>query len=593
MQSFGEVGGMNVTIKDLTYSVANHASKKRETINLLTGITGFFEPRAMSALMGPSGSGKTTLLDLLAGRKTAGRATGEILFAGNKPTRAFLRRYTGYVEQFDTLLPGLTVEEMLLYTAELTRPRQEGRAAKRDAVEELLDKLALTTCRGVKIGNPLEKGISGGQAKRTNIGIALITNPRVLMLDEPTSGLDSFTANEVISLVKGLTSEGVTIVATIHSPTAYAFSLFDRRAPLRVCSLMMLVKGRLVYFGASGAPAVDYMRSLPAAHTSGLSYQPNLNEVVRLGIGFGSILLPLAAYCVVHEEWFVDLFALADRRGDAAVFADAYEASELKKVTEKRVSQLVSERHLVPSAVARELAVRHATVTPWWWSLWVLLRYRTFLNWRDPSFLAARLADKVVMGALLVTLFWGMGADFSLENYLNIAALLFMWCTIPAFGAATFVPSLVMERPLFVRERHDGLYRVSTYLMMKMIEEIGIAIVGSIMMAVIVYFGAKMQGSFLVVWMVYFATLCVGITMAYSISALCPTIDVANAALPTYVATLTFVSGFIIRFDNIPVWWRLCPRSSAPADNSARSYRVSRGRPRRDLRAGDALWNGP
>jgi hypothetical protein len=44
--------------------------------------------------------------------------------------------------------------------------------------QELLEKLALTDCRSVKIGNPLEKGISGGQAKRTNIGIALITNPR-------------------------------------------------------------------------------------------------------------------------------------------------------------------------------------------------------------------------------------------------------------------------------------------------------------------------------------------------------------------------------------------------------------------------------
>ena len=43
----------------------------------------------------------------------------------------------------------------------------------------------------------MAKGISGGQAKRTNIGIALITNPRVLFLDEPTSGLDSFTSNEV------------------------------------------------------------------------------------------------------------------------------------------------------------------------------------------------------------------------------------------------------------------------------------------------------------------------------------------------------------------------------------------------------------
>jgi len=46
---------------------------------------------------GPSGSGKTTLLDLLAGRKTTGKTTGDILFAGNKPTQMFLRRYTGYV----------------------------------------------------------------------------------------------------------------------------------------------------------------------------------------------------------------------------------------------------------------------------------------------------------------------------------------------------------------------------------------------------------------------------------------------------------------------------------------------------------------
>ncbi len=45
--------------------------------------------------MGPSGSGKTTLLDLLAGRKTVGKTEGTISFAGQKPTQAFLRRYTG------------------------------------------------------------------------------------------------------------------------------------------------------------------------------------------------------------------------------------------------------------------------------------------------------------------------------------------------------------------------------------------------------------------------------------------------------------------------------------------------------------------
>jgi ABC-type multidrug transport system ATPase subunit len=55
----------------------------------------------------------------------------------------------------------------------------------------------LTSCKDTVIGNSLTKGISGGQMKRTNIGIALIADPRVLMLDEPTSGLDSFSANEV------------------------------------------------------------------------------------------------------------------------------------------------------------------------------------------------------------------------------------------------------------------------------------------------------------------------------------------------------------------------------------------------------------
>ena len=49
--------------------------------------------------MGPSGSGKTTLLDLLAGRKTVGTTEGHVSFGGVKPTKQFLRRYTGYVEQ--------------------------------------------------------------------------------------------------------------------------------------------------------------------------------------------------------------------------------------------------------------------------------------------------------------------------------------------------------------------------------------------------------------------------------------------------------------------------------------------------------------
>lgn len=79
-----------------------------------------------ACLVTRSGSGKSTLLDILAQRKTVGKIKGEVLVAGQKPTQTFLRRYSGYVEQFDTLIPVLTVYEMLLYTAELKTPRAVG-----------------------------------------------------------------------------------------------------------------------------------------------------------------------------------------------------------------------------------------------------------------------------------------------------------------------------------------------------------------------------------------------------------------------------------------------------------------------------------
>ena len=83
-------------------------------------------PVQMTALMGPSGSGKTTLLDLLAGRKNTGTISGAIKYGGLTATPAFLQRYTAYVEQTDTLIPSMTVYEMLMVRA-ATRGRVPGR----------------------------------------------------------------------------------------------------------------------------------------------------------------------------------------------------------------------------------------------------------------------------------------------------------------------------------------------------------------------------------------------------------------------------------------------------------------------------------
>jgi ABC-type multidrug transport system ATPase subunit len=86
----------------------------------------------------------------------------------------------------------------------------------------------LEACKDQQIGGFLKRGISGGERKRTSIGYELITEPSLLLLDEPTSGLDSSTALRIMNVLKKEASRGMTILATIHQPSAELFTIFDR-----------------------------------------------------------------------------------------------------------------------------------------------------------------------------------------------------------------------------------------------------------------------------------------------------------------------------------------------------------------------------
>ena len=144
--------------------------------------------------------------------------------------------------------------------------------------------------------------------------------------------------------------------------------------------------------------------------------------------------------------------------------------------------------------------------------------------------------DQVVIGLLIMSLYWGVGDSYTdTKSITNTSAVLFMWSAMPAFGAASYVPSLTLERKLFQRERNDGLYMVVTYTVYKLIEELLLAALASIGVAAFVFYGVKLQGSFGVFWIQYYLTLSVGIALAYFISAISPNLDVANALLPAYV----------------------------------------------------------
>ena len=101
--------------------------------------------------------------------------------------------------QDDVLFGYFTVKEALTFSARLRLKISE--AAQDERINKLIDDLGLEKCKDTQIGTILKKTISGGERKRTSIGVELITDPSIILLDEPTSGLDSFMAKSICRLL--------------------------------------------------------------------------------------------------------------------------------------------------------------------------------------------------------------------------------------------------------------------------------------------------------------------------------------------------------------------------------------------------------
>merc|ERR1719203_2003855 len=116
-----------------------------------------------------------------------------------------------------------------------------------------------------------------------------------------------------------------------------------------------------------------------------------------------------------------------------------------------------------------------------------------------------------------MTLYWGIGEKTDAQSVQSTAAVLYFFAALCGYGAAAFVPSLTLERPLFYRERADGCYIAVTYYMSKFIEEAVLCTLTSLVFTLIIFFAVKLQGSFFVFVVAYFLTSMVGIALAYAV----------------------------------------------------------------------------
>ncbi|MDD5309113.1 MAG: ATP-binding cassette domain-containing protein [Deltaproteobacteria bacterium] len=226
-----------IEVQGVTYDIP----KGSKTLRLLRNVSFTIEPGEFVALMGPAGAGKTTLMENMNGNMTP--TAGRVLVNGLDLHRDYdaMRGHIGYVPQDDIVHRKLTVYEACYYTAKMRMkgvPEQE----LHDRVVKVLTDLDIAHRANTVIGGPEARVLSGGQRKRVNLAMELVTDPAILFLDEPTSGLSSSDAKSVMKVLKDLADKGRTIVLTIHQPSREVYEMMHN-------VLILGVGGRLIYYG--------------------------------------------------------------------------------------------------------------------------------------------------------------------------------------------------------------------------------------------------------------------------------------------------------------------------------------------------------
>jgi ABC-type cobalamin/Fe3+-siderophores transport system ATPase subunit len=170
--------------------------------------------RSLLAVFGPSGAGKSTLLGALSGLAPATQGGVRYDSRDLYANLGELCRRIGLVPQEDILHTQLPVRRALRYAAELRFAGDTDREERNRRVEEVLGELGLQDQAEQRIDS-----VSGGQRKRVNIALELLTTASLLLLDEPTSGLGPGLDESVMQTLRGLADEGRSvIVATPQRP---------------------------------------------------------------------------------------------------------------------------------------------------------------------------------------------------------------------------------------------------------------------------------------------------------------------------------------------------------------------------------------
>ncbi|CAJ1966242.1 unnamed protein product [Cylindrotheca closterium] len=490
---------------------------------LLEGVWGEVPQRKTTAIMGPSGAGKTSLLNILAGRAASrGRVSIQSEIRLNNyvvdPKKIEVRQHIAFVAQDDSLQVTATPRESIYFSAKLRLPKDTPEKTLIKLTNKMLQELGLEKCADTFVGGALLKGISGGERKRTSIGVELVVKPAMVFLDEPTSGLDSFSAMQVCRVLQKVAHAGSSVLFTIHQPASDIFNQFDQ--------LILLNRGRVMYQGA-----VDDIE--PYFQQRGHPLPPRYNP---------ADWIMTVAQSVPWEELISCGFFPEDKRHlpdpDTEIFVDGKDASghhsdEMDDKSYIRAG-ILTQVHLLYSREIRNIT-------------------------RDKASIGARFGLTIFLAVLIGIIFLDVGNTDKAkpQNLQSHFGALIMVVLMSMFGTAQ--PALLAfpeERPVFLREYSTSHYSVVAYFMARLSMEASLTALQVLLLLTIDYFLISLNGPFGIMYIAVYALAMSSTALAVLLGCAVEDPKLGQEMLPILFVPQMLFAGFFVVPELIPVWLR-------------------------------------
>ncbi len=485
---------------------------------LLEGVSLVVQPGELVAIMGSSGAGKTVLLSVLNGQVAP--SVGRVLISGHDLYQYYdlFRGKIGHVPQDDILHADLTVWQALWYAARLRLPKDMGDEEIANRINKVLSQLGLDGTENTRIGDQRKRGISGGQRKRVNLAMELLTDPPILVLDEPTSGLSSTDAMSVIELLRSLADSGKTILVAIHQPSLEVFQKFDAVAVVARDASTEQV-GRLAYFGRAWPDAVHFFE--PPARP-GYSLPRNAEGLLR-----GLSAKPVA-------EWLSDW----EKSNAKSVWVDR-RTMVLPKLPihhEEYKPQRVALFSQWSTLVRRALSIKAADL----WSTMILILQAPLVG--------------LLIGAVFSKVLRSHPADSEqwFEVGINLATTMFVMALAAIyFGCSCTAREIVNELPIYRRERMVGL-SILAYIGSKVTVLVAVSATQcALLLAVVIWF-CDLHSGWWELYLVLFASGLAGGAIGLFISATFRTVEAAAGILPLMLLPMIVLGGILVKLRDLP-----------------------------------------